>query len=485
VSNADGHGRTARRPSRRPHLAGRPARRGATQRGARLRELRELRELNRQLRRRALEDPLTGLPNRLLFTDRVDHALAAQPRDPQELAVVFIDLDDFKLVNDRLGHEAGDLLLVAVAERLRGCLRPSDTAARWSGDEFAVLLTAPADTGTALSVAERILDALREPFLLRGWSARVSASLGVALRSPRTGGAHELLRDADAAMYRAKALGKGRYALFESDMHAAALQRAARRGALSTALRRSEFLLHYQPIVDLRHGGTVALEALVRWRHPGDGLLAPAEFIDTADEAGLGGPLGRWVLTTACRQAARWQARTGDVAGVSVNLSARQLLRAELPAEVASALEASGLAPGSLTLEIAEQCLVDADDAVVGGLRRLRSLGVGLAVDGFGARHGALRLLRRAPVSSVKLATDLLAGDHPDLDLAAAVVTACRAAGIATVAQGLQSATEGEAARALGCDLGQGFLFARPLAARAVQARLLAQRHPGPLPASA
>jgi diguanylate cyclase (GGDEF)-like protein len=423
----------------------------------------ELRQLNEQLRRRALEDPLTGLPNRVLFSDRVEHAFAAQQRNGQQLAVLYLDLDDFKLVNDRLGHEAGDRLLVGVAERLRGCLRPSDTAARLSGDEFAVLLTAPADTSTALEVAERIAVALQDPFALTGSVARASASVGVALSSARTASAGELIRDADAAMYRAKALGRGRYALFEPDMHAAAVRRLERKTELATALRHDEFTLRYQPVVNLRTGLTAAVEALVRWRHPNDGLLPPADFIDAADDAGLGDQVGRWILTTACRQVAGWSGVSEPALGLSVNLSARQLLHPKLLDDVRAALSLADLSPSRVTVEVSEAVLVASHGIAIEHLRRLDALGVAVAIDDFGAGHGALALLRRLPLSVVKLAPMLLAGDGADLALAGAVVTVCRAVGVTTVAKGLEAPRQWDAARSLGCDFVQGYLIARPL----------------------
>jgi len=367
------------------------------------RDVSDRKELEAQLVHQAFHDGLTGLANRTLFAERVEHALGRS--GPGDLAVLFIDLDDFKHVNDSLGHAAGDRLLVAAARRLQGCLRPTDTAARLGGDEFAVLLERVTDAEAAEAVAGRVLDTLHQPFGLNGRTIPIKASLGVAVGRPGVDQAEELLRNADVAMYAAKAGGKDRYELFHPDMHEDMLQRLELEAELRHVADRDQLVLHYQPIVELVSGRITRVEALVRWDHPTKGLLAPPAFIPLAEEQGLIGPIGRWVLLRACLQARRWQDRFPDVPPLSVhvNLSGRQLEEQGLVAEVVHALETSRLAPRLLTLEITESVLVADIETMSARLRELKGLGVLLAIDDFGTGYSSLSYLRRFPIDMLKI----------------------------------------------------------------------------------
>src|SRR5919112_1826892 len=366
------------------------------------RDVSDRKELEAQLVHQAFHDGLTGLANRSLFAERVEHALARS--GPGDLAVLFIDLDDFKHVNDSLGRAAGDQLLVAAARRLQGCLRPSDTAARLGGDEFAVLLERVTDADAAAGVPAPILDTLHQPFGLNGRTIPIKASLGAAVGRPGVDDAEELLRNADVAMYAAKAGGKDRYELFHPDMHEDMLQRLELEAELRHAADRDQLVLHYQPIVELVPGRITRVEALVRWDHPAKGLLGPAAFIPLAEEQGLIGPIGRWVLLQACLQARRWQDQFPDAPPLSmhVNLSGRQLEEQRLVGEVVQALETSRLSPRLLTLEITESVLVSDIEAMSVRLRELKGLGVCLAIDDFGTGYSSLSYLRRFPIDHPK-----------------------------------------------------------------------------------
>ena len=430
------------------------------------RDVSDRKELEAQLVHQAFHDGLTGLANRTLFTERVEHALARAA--PGDLAVLFIDLDDFKHVNDSLGHAAGDQLLVAAARRLQGCLRPTDVAARLGGDEFAVLLERVTDADGAATVAGRVLDTLHQPFGLNGRTIPIKASLGVATGRPGADEADELLRNADVAMYAAKAGGKDRYELFRPDMHEDMLQRLELEAELRHVADRDQLVLHYQPIIELVSGRITRVEALVRWDHPVKGLLPPPAFIPLAEEQGLIGPIGNWVLLQACLQARRWHDQFPDAPPLSVhvNLSGRQLEEQRLVGEVAQALETSRLSPRQLTLEITESVLVSDVEAMSTRLRELKGLGVLLAIDDFGTGYSSLSYLRRFPIDMLKIDKAFVDGigkGREDTALAHAIVKLSHTLQLHTVAEGIEQAEQAAHLASLGCQDGQGFLFARPL----------------------
>jgi diguanylate cyclase (GGDEF)-like protein len=416
----------------------------------------------------ALHDSLTGLPNRVLFLDRLQHSLERSVRHGESAAVLFIDLDRFKTVNDSLGHAVGDEVLKAVADRLRRCVRAEDTAARLGGDEFAVLAESLEDRRHVALLAERIIEALELPVTIDGREVMLTASVGIALGSRPD---DDLLRNADVAMYRAKKAG-GSFEFFEPGMRSAIVERLALEADLRLAVGRSELRLHFQPIVDLPAGETMGLEALVRWQHPSRGLLQPGAFVGLAEETGTIVPLGRWVLREACRQAATWKKR--DV-GVSVNVSVRQLGHASLVDDVAAALGESGLEPGRLTLEITETFLVEQDEESLAKLGDLKRLGVRLALDDFGIGYSSLRYLAELPFDVIKIPKGFVdgVGSPPAAaPLVEAIVDLGGALDLAVVAEGIESADQLVGLRRVGCALGQGFLFARPAEPAAVGALL-------------
>jgi len=430
------------------------------------RDVSDRKELEAQLVHQAFHDGLTGLANRTLFAERVEHALARS--DKGDLAVLFIDLDDFKNVNDSLGHAAGDQLLVAAARRLQGCLRPADTAARLGGDEFAVLLERVTDAEAASAVAGRVLDTLHQPFGLNGRTIPIKASVGVATGRPGTDEAEELLRNADVAMYAAKAGGKDRYELFRPDMYEDMLQRLELEAELRHVADRNQLVLHYQPIVELVSGRITRVEALVRWDHPTKGLLPPLAFIPLAEEQGLIGPIGNWVLLQACHQARRWQDQFPDAPPLSVhvNLSGRQLEEQQLVGEVVQALETTRLSPRLLTLEITESVLVSDIEAMSARLRELKGLGVLLAIDDFGTGYSSLSYLRRFPIDMLKIDkafVDGLGRGREDTALAHAIIKLSHTLQLHAVAEGIEEAEQAANLVTLGCREGQGFHFARPL----------------------
>jgi diguanylate cyclase (GGDEF)-like protein/PAS domain S-box-containing protein len=438
------------------------------------RDVSERKELERQLTHQAFHDPLTGLANRLLFRDRVRHALALRARSHTPLAVLFLDLDGFKAINDSLGHGVGDRLLGSVAARLQSVVRPGDTVARLGGDEFAVLLEDLEGLHVAQQIAARFIDELQTSFNLVGHEVFVGASAGIALAAPEDD-ADELLRNADLAMYRAKAMGKGRCEVFEPDMHAAALERMEIEGDLRHAVVRGELRLYYQPIVELATGRVTGVEALLRWQHPTRGLVSPLDFIDVAEESGLIVPVGRWVLSEACRQVARWQRDTGLPLRLSVNISARQLQAPRLAEHVARTLRSTGVRPNDLVLEITESMLVDDAERTIGKLHLLRELGVKLAIDDFGTGYSSLNYLRRLPVDVLKIDRSFVQGIGTESELTAltgAIVGIGRDLGLDTVAEGIEEQGQLDALRAMGCVLGQGYLYARPLPADELAALL-------------
>jgi diguanylate cyclase (GGDEF)-like protein/PAS domain S-box-containing protein len=426
----------------------------------------------------AQHDPLTDLPNRTLFLEFLQLALARTRRRHDTFAVLFFDLDRFKVVNDSLGHDAGDELLVALARRLRGVVRPGDTVARFGGDEFTVLcddLPLASARDYATDVAERLLQTIRRPFLLDGEEQFLSASIGIALAGPGTERPEGLLRDADAAMYRAKERGKDRWELFDELMRATARERHETENALHRALERNELRVHYQPVVSLHDRSCIGAEALVRWAHPDRGLLAPAQFIDLAEETGLILPAGRWVIEEACRRSREWRMEHGPGFVVSVNLSSRQLSNPDLVEHVRSALDDTGADAAGLCFEITENVLMDDAEATMGAITALKRLGVGLSIDDFGTGYSSLGYLKRFPVGAVKVDRSFIDGlgsDPEDSAIVAAVIGLGHALGLTVIAEGVETDRQLAELAVLGCDAAQGYLFARPGPGADVAARI-------------
>jgi diguanylate cyclase (GGDEF)-like protein/PAS domain S-box-containing protein len=452
------------------------------------RDITERKALEEQLTHRAFHDPLTNLANRALFANRLQHAIGRAQRTGQPIAVLFLDLDDFKDVNDSLGHACGDELLAAVARRLDDSVRPADTVARLGGDEFAILVEELDDVFDVGRVADRILAALEPPLEVRGREVFVRGSVGIATSGPAQATPEELLRNADVAMYTAKARGKGGYEMFESSMHAVLLERLELENDLRGALQRDEFELHYQPIVSLRTGEVQAVEALLRWHHPTRGLIPPHRFVRLAEQARLIVPIGRWVLRHACTQARAWQQRFPRHAALAltVNLSARQLREDGLIADVTEALEESGLDSRSLVLEITESLVVEDSDGMVERLQQLRRLGARVAVDDFGTGYSSLSYLRHLPVDLLKIDRAFMEGlstGSSAAALAESIVSMARSLDLVSVAEGVELAEQASELRRMGCELAQGYHFARPGGVREISTLLAVA---GPItPASA
>jgi diguanylate cyclase (GGDEF)-like protein/PAS domain S-box-containing protein len=421
------------------------------------------------IRERAVHDPLTGLPNRVLFVDRLDHALAGLGRRGTLAAILFLDLDHFKLVNDSLGHQVGDELLAAAAPRIKQALRSSDTVARFGGDEFGILLEDIASEHDAIETAERIAAIFARPFVLSGSEHFVTTSIGIALAH---GGerADDLIRDADAAMYRAKERGRARYEVFDEGMRGRAIERLRVENDLRRALERGELRLEYQPVVSLRNFSIVAVEALLRWRHPERGEIAPSEFIPIAEENGLIEPIGRWVLEYACRQAAEWYRARPDAAPItmSVNLSAVQVTRRSLPDVVRSVLRSSGLDPACLSLEITETVMVRDAEGLGEVLGELKALGVRLVLDDFGTGYSSLSYLTRLPLDVLKVDrsfVDGLGSEPRDTAITETIIAMSRALSLDVVAEGVETIDHVRELSRLGCGLAQGFHFSRAVPA--------------------
>jgi diguanylate cyclase (GGDEF)-like protein/PAS domain S-box-containing protein len=443
------------------------------------RDVTERKTLEDELARQAFHDSLTGLSNRAVFRDRVDHALARSARTGQRLAVLLLDLDGFKTVNDSLGHDVGDELLVAVGQRLEAGGRTSDTVARLGGDEFAILLEDEVDEGRAKTVAKRLLTELASPFDIRGREVFVRASIGIATGAGPASQTDELIRNADTAMYAAKSAGRARFELFQPVMHEEALAQFEVQADLQHVLERAELVLHYQPIVGFEAGDVRGMEALVRWAHPTRGLLGPGEFIRVAEETGLIVPIGRWVLREACRQTQAWRS---DGLGspdlwVSVNLSTRQLFEPDLVSQVHDVLAETGLDPAALTLEITEGSLMQDLEQTVSKLRGLKELGVRLAIDDFGTGSSSLGYLRQFPIDLLKIdksfIDDIVSTGTEGAALVRAIVELAQTLHLDIVAEGIEQTEQVPALRSAGCHVGQGFLFARPMPVEAMRALLV------------
>jgi diguanylate cyclase (GGDEF)-like protein/PAS domain S-box-containing protein len=441
------------------------------------RDVSERRAFEEQLQHQAFHDTVTGLANRALFHDRVHHALERQGRDGEALSILLLDLDDFKAVNDSLGHAVGDRLLIEVGNRLRTLVRGADTVARMGGDEFAVLME-EAREEEAGETAERILEGLKAPFQLDGKDVLVRASLGIAIveAGDDREGAEEFLRNADVAMYMAKAEGKGRYQVFEPTMHNSVLKRLELRADLLRAVEAQEFVLYFQPIYELSSGELAGVEALIRWQHPERGLVPPDQFIPLAEETGLIVPIGKWALEEACREAIvlqRAQPRKAQPLTMAVNLSAKQLQEPDLVRDLASILRESGLNPQNLHVEITESVMMADTDFSVTRLKELKMLGVRLAVDDFGTGYSSLNYIRRFPIDVLKIDRSFIDGitDQGEVSaLSEAILQLSRILKLHAVAEGIETREQLDRLLELRCELGQGFLFARPLERKAIEA---------------
>jgi len=437
------------------------------------------------IRYQALHDGLTGLPNRVLFMDRLAHALS---RPDAEVAVVLLDIDDFKLVNDSLGHGAGDELLTQLAPRLHGALRPGDTIARLGGDEFVVLLEQIPDEHAAARIAERMVAAFELPFELDAGEHFAKASLGIALAGDSDRLPANLVRDADAAMYQAKSGGRGRFEVFDRAMRLRSVERLSLENDLRRALERDELRIAYQPIVSLVDRSIVSVEALLRWQHPERGLVGPDQFIPVAEESGLIDPIGRWVLERACMQAAEWHATMPDARplGIAVNLSMRQLTQRDLEATVAAALALSGVEPSSVCLEITESVLLDEPESVSETIRRVAALGVRFVLDDFGTGYSSLAYLTQLPIDGLKVDrsfVDALGSDRRSTAITTAIVRMAQALSVDVIAEGVETELQLSALRELQCELAQGFFLHHPVTAQEIS-ELLQIKRPAARPGS-
>src|SRR5262245_60232619 len=448
------------------------------------RDITERKQAEAELQRRAFYDPLTNLPNRALFLDRLQHMFHRGRRKLGNslFAVLYLDLDRFKSINDSLGHDAGDELLIGTARRLERCVRPGDTLARLGGDEFTVLLDDIGCEADATGVAERIHEELAAPLEVRGYEMFTSVSVGIALSSAGYECPEDMLRDADTAMYRAKVGGRGRHQVFDGDMHQRAVSSLRLETDLRRALERREIVPFYQPIMDLDSGAIVAFEALARWRHPNLGLLTPDLFIPVAEETGLVGAIGEWMLVEGCRQAREWQRKSPrwSALGISVNVSGRQLSQGGIAGEVERALGGAGLDPTCLTLEITESALMHNLSAGAGVIQRLHAMSVGLHLDDFGTGYSSLAYLHSFPVNALKVDRSFVNKMDRAPQQAAivkAIVSLAQNLGMDVIAEGVETRAQADALRDLRCRRAQGYLFSKPVPAEEAE-RLLAGEVP-------
>lgn len=446
-----------------------------------IRDISERKAFQDELEHQAFHDTLTGLPNRALFRNRVEHALISRRRDHLPVAVLFLDVDDFKFINDSLGHAAGDQVLQEIGHRLEDCMRPVDTAARLGGDEFAILIRDSESELHSIEIAHRVMASIAEPMALEGRDITVAVSVGIAFSDQNMVATHDadsLLRNADAAMYMAKENGKDNYQLFNPEMHAKAMARLELKAELQRALDRGEFTLRYQPIMDLARGDMAGMEALVRWEHPERGTLPPLEFVSLLEDTGLIVPVGRHILLEACTWAAQMQRECPREPPLSmaVNVSARQLQRPEFITEVREALEATSIVPSSLTLELTESVMMQDMEVSMMRLEALRALGVKLAIDDFGTGYSSLNYVRELPVDILKIDRSFLADTNPQVEqMTASIVELARIFNLKAVAEGVENVEQLARLQGMNCDYGQGFHFAKPLSAAEIMEMASAQ----------
>ncbi|MDD0969228.1 MULTISPECIES: phosphodiesterase DibA [Pseudomonas] len=425
-----------------------------------------IKDSEHELKHLAHHDPLTDLPNRLLFSDRAEQALASAQTHKRGCALLMIDLDHFKLINDSLGHNIGDRLLKAVAARLQALFGPGITLARLGGDEFAVLLESCPQPAQAAALAQRILDALKEPFCLDGHELFINASLGISLFPSDALSAEQLLRNADAALFKAKSSGRNGYALYTEELTAHAQQRVEIAFELRRALEQQELRVYYQPVHDLKTSRLIGVEALVRWEHPQRGLVSPAEFIPIAERTGLISEIDAWVMQQACRQMCQWQQAGVVLSFVAVNVSSRLFARRELYEQVAQVLHETGLDPAYLELEVTESAVMDDPEVALEQMHRLRELGIRLAIDDFGTGYSSLLRLKRLPVQKLKIDQGFVAGlpwDEDDAAIVRVIIALARSMGMQVHAEGIEQAEQAAFLLGQACDLGQGYWFGRPV----------------------
>lgn len=430
------------------------------------RNITERKSLEAQLTHQAFHDPLTTLANRVLFRDRVEHALRRYKRQRSPLAVLFLDLDNFKNINDSLGHAAGDEVLQSVSERLLNCVRYGDTVARLGGDEFAILLEDTEQANNAVAIAERVLESATEPFYVGGFEVMVGISIGIAFSISGKETADELLRNADVAMYIAKERGKGCYTIFENRMYETILSQIELEADLRQAIENGEFILNYQPIVRLDHQKVAGFEALVRWNHPVHGLIPPESFIPLAEQTGLILPLGKWIIEEACGQANRLFDKFNRHFTMTINISGKQLQQAGFANIIAEALGTSGTAPSSIILEITESIMMQNTEDMLQRLHELKSLGVRLAIDDFGTGYSSLSYLQQFPIDILKIDkafTKGINGGKEKSAVARTIISLSDTLQLSTIAEGIEFVEQISALEDLGCQFGQGFYFAHPL----------------------
>ncbi len=432
-------------------------------------EITERKRIEEQLLHDAFHDSLTGLANRALFMDRLNHAAGrARRRSGYLFAVLFLDLDHFKLINDSLGHMAGDQLLVAMAARIQACIRSSDTLARLGGDEFTILLDDIKDISEAPRFADRIQGVLNQPFRLGDRDIFTTVSIGIALSETGYARAEDLLRDADTAMYRAKALGRARHEMFDKDMHTQVVKRIQMETDLRRAIDNRDFVLHYQPVVALDTGEIAGFEALIRFRHPEHGLIMPMEFIPLAEETGLIAPIGLWVIEEACSRMREWHGRYPDAGRlmIGVNLSGRQIRESDLVDQIEHVLKETGISASSVKLEITESVIMEHAESTIVLLSRLKALGVQLSVDDFGTGYSSLSYLHRFPIDILKIDRSFVGNmilGNENHEIVRTIISLAHNLGLKLIAEGPETEDQVSQLRSLGCEYGQGFFFSRPV----------------------